>query len=219
MCHAMGFVKSPFLEVGSARVQGETPNLCDLAREFQVERAQGVDLSLGTGVDFTFDFSLAHDDFMGKWEHGTFETVAVFNVLEHTFDPITVLRNALYCVMDGGSLIVVTPVIWPLHDYPGDYVRIMPQWYEAFASCFGLKLHRDTFCWLSQFGIVKIDDLLDEERYQLPTFLNSGRRDSPVRYWVSRYVHRIFNTFGRSHIFMHAAIGAAFTKVPKNNNA
>ncbi len=205
-------MKSPFLEVGSARVQGETPNLCDLAREFKVDEIHGVDLSPGNGVDFLFDFAIPPDEFEKKWEHGSYKTVAVFNVLEHTFDPITVLRNALNCTAEGGTLLVVTPAIWPLHDFPGDYIRFMPHWHEAFASRFGLILHRNAFCWVSQFGIVKIDDLLDEGRYQLPSFLNSGRRDFPIRYWASRYVHRIFNTFGRSHTFTHAAIGAVFTK-------
>jgi len=218
MCHELGLVKSPFLEVGSARVQGETPNLCVLAREFGTEKVAGVDLSPGNGVDFSFDFSIPSEEFEKKWEHGSYKTVATFNVLEHTFDPITVLRNALHCTADGGTLIVVTPAVWQLHDWPGDYVRFMPHWHETFAFRFGLLLQRNTFCWLSQFGIVKIDDLLDDGRYQLPSFLNSGRRDFPVRYWVSRYAHRIFNTFGRSHTLTHAAVGAAFIKAPKNAN-
>ena len=212
LCFEKGLVKSPFLEVGSAKVQENTPNLCDLARDFKVERVNGVDLSLENGVDFAFDFSLASDVFRERWDHGFFETVAVFNVLEHTYDPIAVLRNALCCTAESGTLIVVTPAIWPLHDFPGDYLRFMPHWHETFASRSGLTLSRDTFCWLSQFGIIRIDDLLHDGRYQLPSFLNAGRQDDVVRYWLSRFTHRVFNTFGRTHTLTNVAVGSVFTK-------
>jgi SAM-dependent methyltransferase len=212
LCYQLGLIKSPFLEIGSAKVQRVMPNLCDLARDLKVEQVRGVDMIPGEGVDFTCDFSVSPEDFHAGWVHGTFATVAVFNVLEHTFDPIAFLHNALHCVASGGTLLVVTPAVWPLHNWPVDCVRLMPHWYEEFARQFGLSLVPDAFCWLSQFGIIKVSNLISQGRggYQLPTFHDLGRSQSIRRYWVSRFIHRIFDTYGRSHSFTHAAIGAAF---------
>ena len=142
--------------------------------ECGIQEVNGVDLSPGKGVDFTVDFSTPTEDFGQRWGFGSFATVAIFNVLEHTFDPENVLRNAVHCMTDGGSIIVVTPTVWPLHDFPQDCVRLMPHWYEMFASRYRLTLHRDAFCWLSQFGITRVDDLLDGGQYQFPSLPESG---------------------------------------------
>ena len=34
----------------------------------------------------------------------------------------------------GGALLVVTPAIWPLHRYPIDSCRLLPDRYETFAA-------------------------------------------------------------------------------------
>jgi hypothetical protein len=211
-CHQHGLIRSSFLEVGSRRVQGSVPNLCDLARELQLPHVQGVDMISGEGVDLTFDFSLTPEDFRHRWSYGTFNTVAVFNVLEHTFDPITVLHNALQCVISEGTLLVVTPVIWPLHNYPGDYVRLMPEWYVEFARRFDLEIQPNLFCWLSIFGITRIDSSKDVQQYEIPSASNIGKIQYPLRYFSSRMIHRVFNTFGRSFLFSHTAIGVTFKR-------
>lgn len=210
LCYKCNVIRSPFLEIGSAKVQDNLPNLCDLAKESNIQEFKGADLSFSKGVDIQFDFSIDTIEFTKTWSHGKFSTVAIFNVLEHTFDPISVLRNALFCVEPGGTLLVITPCIWPLHDYPYDYLRINPHWYEEFAKRFNLKLYPDLFCYLSNFGIIKIDSLREEEQYRYCTFHNSAKLQSPFKYWRSRVIHYIFNTYGRSHGFTHLAIGAAF---------
>src|SRR5262249_16551023 len=146
----------------------------------------GADLESGSGVDLVIDFSVPPEDFRARWRHGVFASVAIFNVLEHTFDPLTVLQNALHCVGDGGALLVVTPAVWALHDHRGDYVRLMPHWYEKFAERTGLRLLPDAFCWLSEFGVDKIQDVIEDGGYQLPSFLSLGRSRFPYRYWTSR---------------------------------
>lgn len=208
-CHHQGFVKSPFLEIGSAKVQSSVPNLCDLALELGITSVTGADLAAGAGVDISFDFSLPPERFQARWQHGRFATVGIFNVLEHVFDPITVLANALECVAEGGTLLAVTPAVWSLHDYPGDYVRLMPNWYERFAERFGLHLHRATFCWLSEFGITNVDDLRAQGQYLLPTYHYLGRTRSLSRFVASRVLHPLFNTYGVSHAYTNAAIGVA----------
>lgn len=210
LCHKFGIVRSPFLEIGAAKVQKILPNLCELAKQVNIDEVKGADLSLSEGVDIQFDFAIDTIDFAKTWSHGKFSTVAIFNVLEHTFDPITVLRNALSCVAPGGALLVVVPCIWPLHDYPFDFLRINPHWHEEFAKRFSLKLYPDLFCYLSQFGIIKIDESRQGNGYEYHTFHNVVKSKSPFKYWRSRVIHFIFNTYGRGHGFTHLAIGAAF---------
>ena len=209
-CFDLGLVKTPFLEIGSAKVQGEAPNLCDLASSYGVARVTGVDLQPGKGVDFAADFACPHDKFSETWNHGEYATVAIFNVLEHTFDPFTILANALRCVAKSGTLLVLTPVVWPIHNYPRDYNRLLPDWYEDFGKLNNLEIERKAFCWISQFGVCQVDHLRDDGQYSLPTAQNMGKKIAPFRYWISRTVHRCFNTFGRSHWFTHTALGAAF---------
>lgn len=214
LCCALGLIRAPFLEVGSAKIHGEAvPNLCDLARDLNIEDVTGVDLARGSGVDFCFDFSVSQDVFQHLWSRGKFSTVCVFNVLEHTFDPITLLSNAARCVEAGGSLVVTAPAVWPLHDFPGDYLRLMPHWYEEFSRRFDLLLVREAFYWLSSVGTVKVGEFTSHGEYQLPNYRNLGRTRAPARYWVSRLAHRVFNTYGRTHFATHTAIGAAF-RVP-----
>jgi SAM-dependent methyltransferase len=216
-CHRLGLVTSPLLEVGSAKIDPQAVNLCDVARALGVRQTVGVDLRAGHGVDAVRDFALAPDEFR-RTNHGQiFSTVAMFNVLEHTFDPTTVLDNALACVAPGGSLLVSSPVVWPLHEFPRDYVRLLPQWYEEYARRRGIKLRDDAFCWLSQFGVTDVRRLKYGSQYVLPTYRSLGSQQSLARYWVSRVVHRLFRTYGHSHWFTHSSIGAALINVPSVN--
>src|ERR1022692_4359086 len=143
ICHAAGIVKEPILDVGSSRI-GDQPNINELAKRLGLTRVKGADLNEGADVDYVANFGLDFSQFC-RYGLPTFETVCVFNVLEHTFDPITVLSNALSCVSSTGSLIVLTPAIWPLHNYPGDYNRLLPDWYREFASRRNLKLDERLF--------------------------------------------------------------------------
>jgi len=203
-CHSAGLVRSRLLEVGSAKVQG-LPNLCDAAGTLGITDSIGVDLDSADGVDTVIDLGLSLSQFRERYCLGRFATVCVFNVLEHTFDPYTVLQNAMSCADAGGSLLVVTPSIWPIHNYPGDYNRLLPDWYREFAKRTGLELIEQHFCWLSQFGIEPI-----RRDGSFPTYMSRKARASRIRYWTSRVTHRVGNTYGRSHWATHCAIGAAF---------
>jgi SAM-dependent methyltransferase len=211
-CFDLGLIGSPFLEVGSAKVQGDVPNLCELGSRYGVAQVAGVDLEPGSGVNFTADFSAPAELFGKAWDRGRFATVAIFNVLEHTFDPIAILTNALNCVADGGTLLVLTPTVWPIHNFPRDYNRLLPDWYQEFGARSKLQLQRQAFCWVSQFGIVPVDELRDGDIYLLPTSRSIGKNKAPWRFWTSQAVHRLFNTFGRSHWFTHVALGVAYRR-------
>lgn len=205
-CHASGLVKNKMLEIGSAKVQG-IPNLCEIARQLGVKNTLGVDIGKAAGVDEVFDFGVSVANFQKTWSLGVFSTVSIFNVLEHTYDPITVLKNALACVEDGGTLLVVTPAIWPIHNYPFDYNRLLPDWYREFSKSNDLRLIDNEFCWLSAFGIECI-----KSAAALPNFMTTSLGVSRYRYWASRIGHKILNTYGRSHSLTHSAIGAAFVR-------
>lgn len=138
-------------------------------------------------------------------DFGRFNTVSIFNVLEHTFDPITVLENALKCLSPGGNLLVLTPSIWPIHSYPGDYNRLLPDWYKTFARRNSLQLLDEHFCWLSPFGIERVHSNGAE-----PSFPSFHSRTKSTRYLVSKIVHKLFNTYGRNHWATHAALACAF---------
>jgi SAM-dependent methyltransferase len=213
-CHAAKLVSGRMLEVGSAKVQG-VPNLCEIAHGLGVGETLGVDMQPFDGVDAVFDFGIRPEEFRASWRLGTFSTVCVFNVLEHTFDPITVLTNALSCLRRNGNLLVVTPSVWPIHSYPGDFSRLLPDWYRSFAERHSLRLVEAHFCWLSEFGIEKIGD---EAEPSLPAFQYRKREASKSRYWASRIGHKLLNTYGRSHWATHSAIGAAFTATANTAN-
>lgn len=207
-----GLVKGPFLEVGSAKVQeAEVPNLCEISKDMGVKNIVGVDLENGLGVDITFDFSINNREFKDTWKYGFYNTVAIFNVCEHTYDPITVLRNALYCVNSGGTLIVLTPAVWSIHGYPKDYVRLLPDWYEVFGIKNNLVMIRDMFCFLSSFGIQQVDLMNHKSDIGFPSYINSGREQSLFRYWISRIIHKVFNTYGRNHNFTHCSIACVYS--------
>jgi SAM-dependent methyltransferase len=209
-CHSAGLVSGNMLEVGAAKVQGPgVQNLCEIARELGVADVTGADLTNLDGVDVVFDFGLSKEEFDQEWRLGKFSTVCVFNVLEHTFDPLTVLENALACVQSGGHLLVLTPSIWNIHSYPGDFCRLLPDWYRTFAQRNGLCLLEPQFSWLSEFGIEPITNGPESD---LPSFTTRGRSTSKFRYWTSRVVHKLFNTYGRSHWATFSAIGAVFLR-------
>lgn len=217
-CRELDLLRSPFLEVGAYQVSDQLPTLWQHAKRFGVEHAVGVDLEPGPGVAIIADFSLDPERFRQSWQHSAFQTVAIFNVLEHVFDPVTVLRNCLHCTLEGGTLLVLVPVVWPIHNFPRDYARLLPDWFMEFGRKTELQLVDEAFLWVSQFGLHRVSQLTSGEIFELPSSQNLGRSTSPLRYWASRVLHRLFNTYGRSHMFAHAALGAAYRVTPERSS-
>lgn len=207
LCLTAGVVSEPILDVGALRI-GEQTNISQLARRAGLVEIKGADLNAGDDVDYIADFGLPPAEFRRQYAIPVFSTVCVFNVLEHTFDPISVLSNALSCVSENGSLLAVTPSIWPIHNYPGDYNRLLPDWYREFARRRNLTLVEGLFSWLSEFGIERVAS----EKLEFPTYRTRRAKASSVRYWKSRIGHRLLNSYGRSHWGTHCAIAAAFVR-------
>lgn len=194
-------LSSPVLELGSGHPEHS-------ARRIVVEAGLnfvGTDIFPGPGVDFVANFEHAEDlkvfDVVGP-----FGTVLVLNVLEHTFDPVGVLDNALSLVRRGGKLVVITPVVWTLHSFPIDACRLNPDWYEEYAKRQGLVLDPATFVYL---GHGRVGEFRDRNgAYTLPPPTNAR-----FNYCYSRLVHKVLNTFGRGMAFpSHVAIGAVFVR-------
>jgi SAM-dependent methyltransferase len=51
------------------------------------------------------------------------DLVLCTEVLEHTKDPKHVLRELYRILKPGGTIILTTPMTWPLHEIPNDYYR------------------------------------------------------------------------------------------------
>jgi len=137
-----------------------------------------------------------------------FGSVLVLNVLEHTFDPLRVLDNAVSLLKPGGRCAIVTPSIWPLHNYPMDTWRILPNLYEEYARRKGLLLDRGSFEYVGKGAVEKFRD--GSGNYQYPPQCGSAAR----LLW-SRAVHKLLNTFGKGMFFpSHVAVGALLQKPP-----
>jgi len=52
-----------------------------------------------------------------------YDSVLCLNVLEHVFDTETAVKNLRRALVEGGTLYVAVPFMFPLHDEPHDYWR------------------------------------------------------------------------------------------------
>jgi hypothetical protein len=126
-------------------------------------------------------------------------------VLEHTFEPIKVLDNALKFLAAGDTLVCITPIVWPIHNYPIDVCRLLPDFYSCYAKTRGLKLAPNYFRYVG-YGPVETFKLPDGA-YILPR----DKSMTGMRGLYSRIIHRAFNTYGRGMWFRpNIAIGAVF---------
>jgi SAM-dependent methyltransferase len=105
----------------------------------------GVDLQAGPGVDLVCDMGAEPAAVTSVLGARTFDLVVCMNVLEHTYEPIRVLDNIRRLMSPKGHLVVVTPLVWDLHNWPADYYRLNPDFYRRYASTSGLDIVPDSF--------------------------------------------------------------------------
>jgi SAM-dependent methyltransferase len=200
-----GFIFDKVLELGG----GYGGATCREAIMDSGRTYSATDIHAAPGVDFVADFETG-SGIKELLAAGPFGSVLVLNVLEHTFNPIAILDSALRVTKPGGTIVSVTPVVWPIHNFPVDCCRLLPDWYRRFAITRSLVLDEQTFSYI-QFGsllpIHRFRTAEGQDNFPSPAFDRSSYRT------YSRAIHKLFNTFGRGMFFhSHIAIGAVFTR-------
>lgn len=201
-CIDAELVQSPCLELG---VAWDGPNNKALLEQAGIIHL-GSDLKSHAGVDCVVNFEGSIEEVEKSVGYTRFGSVLVFNVLEHTFDPIRVLDNVFHILRLGGTCIVITPTVWPIHNYPIDCWRINPNFYEEYCKRRSCKLSEELFEYVGFHEIRR--NMNADGTYVLP--LPSQTKSNTVK---SRIVHKLFNTFGRGMLFpSHVASGVVMTK-------
>jgi len=197
-------LRGPVLELGGGYGGDTSRELITAAGMEYV----ATDIALSTGVDVSANFETG-EGLQNVQSMGPFKTVLVLNVLEHVFNPIEVLRNVLKVTDSQGRLVVIAPAIWPVHNYPIDCNRLLPDWYRQFATQNELFIDESTFEYLGYGSITSHRDSTGQDH--LPV---AGELNSFYRFW-SRAIHKLFNTFGRGMLHpSHVCIGVAMSKLP-----
>jgi len=198
---AAGTIQGPVLELG-AGYGGNTSRqqIQDAGLEYKT-----TDLTAGPGVDYAADFEA--DDVTSAFPRADFGSVLILNVLEHVFAPITVLDNALRIARVGGTIVTVTPAMWPVHNYPRDCQRLLPDWYVTFAERRPkVRLIEPLFEFLGRGHVSKF---ADGQVRNLPPPWHSG-----ITSLYTRGVNKVLRTASRGQwAASHCAIGAVFEKL------
>lgn len=205
-----GLVTGPVLEVGSRTWQGEEGNAARECRRAGLAW-EGTDIASGPGVDFVLDIldAQAVEAIGRQWG-----AVLVFNLLEHVYNPIEALENAMKLVAPGGACVVVGPAVLQLHDYPRDYWRPMPDFFLEFADRNGYEVVREALMWTVLGRLVAVDSLSVGDQKHLPSISRPevvtvwGRAQA---YW-SRAVHLLLRTFGRDTRHPDCGLGVVLRK-------
>lgn len=205
-----GVVHSPALEVGSRAWQGDAGNFSRLLSRHNVEWS-GCDITSGDGVDFQLDITdpAACERLAGRWR-----TVLMLNILEHVYDPILALRNAMTLLSPRGVCVIITPTVWHLHDYPKDFWRPLPDFYLEFAARERAQVVPGSMSWLVGGQRVDVDQLRVGAQKALPSYAVGAEIWGRRKWSKSRLIHRVFNTIGRLTPFPLSGIGVAIAKGP-----
>ncbi len=197
---AAGILQGPVLELGTG-YGGATSREAVVATGLEYV---GTDLKPASGVDFVADF----EDLAALAPlraRGTFGAILMLNVLEHTFEPVRILDNARTLLRPGGSFVTIAPAAWPLHDYPFDAWRLLPNFYEQYARRRGMVLREDYFEYVGR-GPVR-GFRAPHGDYAFPQPIRGQ-----WRYAFGRGVHKVFNTFGRGFAYpSYIGVGAVLT--------
>ena len=186
-----GSLKGPCLEFGCG-YGGETSRAL-------IESAGIAYLSSdipGSPVAVDVEIDLLAEDFQAQAGLGALRahglrTLLILNVLEHVFDPVRLLDNACTLLEGPGRVVIITPVCWPIHKYPVDCQRLLPDFYREYARRRKLRILPASFQWIGVEGSIPVESPGEES---LPKFMPS----STLSKLYNRLIHRLFRTDGRS---------------------
>lgn len=95
----------------------------------------GVDLEKGPNVDV-----VSADPYNYPFEENHFDIVISGQCLEHSFHPWRVVNEIGRLVKKDGFVCVIAPWQWPIHRYPVDCFRILPDGMAQMMKDAGLKV-------------------------------------------------------------------------------
>ena len=163
---AQGVIAESVLEVGSLNHQGGADGNAQATCTRAGLRWEGADLRAGAGVDHLLDIL---DDGAVATLGRRWDSVLLLNLLEHVYDPIAALRNAVRLVAPRGALVVSGPAVWELHDYPADFWRPMPGFFVEFARREGLEVVAGSATWIVDGRLIALDALRDGAQWLAPS--------------------------------------------------
>ena len=204
-CMRAGLLKSPCLELGAGY---SGPNNRQLIQDAEIAYF-GTDISQDSAVDYVINFEDPPEVINRNVEGGKFGSILALNVLEHTFDPIRVLDNIFSILQPEGTCVIVTPTVWPLHNYPMDCWRINPDFYIEYCRRRGLVLLDDYFFFLSIRG----EHNIKTTRHNNGTSVLPSPWPNKFAMARSKLIHKLFNTPGRGMLFpSHISTAAVIRK-------
>lgn len=143
-----GALEGPVLELGGGYGGATSREIVVAAR---LEYA-ATDIQAGPGVEFVADFD-GGTGLDALEAAGPYGSVLVLNVLEHPFNLLTVLDNAVRLTVHGGKVAVVAPAIRALHNFPIDCCRLLADWYRQFGQTRKLVLNEESFWYVGTGAI------------------------------------------------------------------
>ena len=120
----------PIVEIGSYQVDGQH-ELADLRPLLPGKQYIGCDMRAGPGVDRVENVETGltfSDESIG--------TIICVETLEHVFDVLAAFRGFRHVLKLGGVVIITSAMLFPIHDYPGDYWRFTPECFARLLSGF-----------------------------------------------------------------------------------
>ncbi len=194
-------IQSPCLEMGVGYEGWITKNALKKAGIDYV----GTDMIAGQNVDIVADFEKSEAEVRSLFrDQAPFGSVLLMNVLEHSFDPLRILDNAMALLRPAGTCIVLTPTVWPLHTFPYDTWRINPNLYEQYSVRRGHRLVQNSLEFIGYGSVSQFKNADGSYSYPPP---KGGTK------LFNRAIHKIFATHGRAMFFpSHIATAAIIKK-------
>jgi SAM-dependent methyltransferase len=68
-----------------------------------------------------------------------FDTVISFNTIEHIYEPSKLIFEFYRILKPGGTVLITTPFLFPIHGHPDDFFRPTPSWYRQTLNYYGFR--------------------------------------------------------------------------------
>jgi SAM-dependent methyltransferase len=121
--------REPVLEIGSFRVEGQE-DLANLRELFPGKKFVGVDMRKGLGVDRIENIHAL------KIPSNSVGSVICIDTLEHVENIEKAMKEMYRVLRPGGSIVIVSVMNFPIHDYPSDYWRFTPECFRRLLERF-----------------------------------------------------------------------------------